>query len=67
MQKSYDKGSLEVFYNDGTDKLLKQSYSNLKAGVTEANLVEISEALALLAKNPIEELIVLERHRFVSL
>lgn len=65
MFKSFERASLEVFYNDGSEKLRKQSYPNLKEGIGEAELIELSEAFADLAEFPVEEVVVVEHNRFV--
>ena len=66
MQGQFEKASLEVQFNDGSDKLLKQSFANLKADVTEATLGTIHEANSSISAYPTGDIVVVERTRYAK-
>lgn len=67
MQGQFEKASLEVQFNDGSDKIVKQSFANLKAGVTEETLATIHEAISSISAYPTGDIVVVERTNYAKI
>lgn len=67
MQGQFEKASLEIQFNDGSDKVLKQSFANLKAGVNEETLATIHEAISSMSSYPTGDITVVERTNYAKI
>lgn len=67
MQGQFERASLELQFNDGSDKLLKQSIANLKAGVSAETLAEIHQVIDSISAYPTGNIVVTERTNYAKI
>lgn len=64
MNKEWQEASVELYFNDfENEKEVKQSFRNLKQGVSAENVAAFQDAVATLITYPATYAVVTEKHR----
>lgn len=65
MVKQYEEGNIELYFNDFTnEKEIKQSFANLKPGVTAEQVQSFQSAVSGLVDLPAAYAVVVEKNRY---
>ncbi|WP_124059184.1 hypothetical protein [Vaginisenegalia massiliensis] len=64
METAFDRASLEVFYQEGPDKVGRLTVKHLKEGVSEATIGQIKAALDKVVKDITGDVILVNRTRY---
>lgn len=67
MLKQWEEGAIELYFNDfENEKDVKQSFSNLKPGISESEVGSFQEAMSGLVNLPGSHAIVVEKYRYLK-
>lgn len=67
MLKQWEDGVIELYFNDfENEKDVKQSFSNLKPGITETQVGTFQQAVSGLIDLPAAHAIVVEKYRYLK-
>lgn len=65
MVKQYEEGNIELYFNDyANEKEVKQSFANLKPGVTAEQVQSFQTAVSGLVDLPAAYAVVVEKNRY---